>query len=72
MTVHRWFANKSCPGDYLISKFDTLCELVNNELNQNVIYRVQVGAFRNKANAEKMVKQLKEAGFDCFIKKERK
>lgn len=72
MTIHRWFANKSCPGDYLISKFDTLCKLVNDELNQSVIYRVQVGAFRNKANAEKMVKQLKEAGFDCYIKKERK
>lgn len=72
MTIHRWFANKSCPGDYLISKFDTLCELVNDELNQSVIYRVQAGAFRNKANAEKLAKQLKEAGFDCFIKKERK
>lgn len=71
MTVHRWFANKSCPGDYLISKFDKLCELVNDELNQNTYYFVQVGAFRNKANAEKKVKQLKEAGFYCFIKKER-
>lgn len=71
MTVHRWFANKSCPGDYLISKFDELCELVNNELNQNILYHVQVGAFRNKANAEKLAKRLKEAGFDYYIKKER-
>ena len=23
MTVHRWFANKSCPGDYLYNKKDT-------------------------------------------------
>ena len=34
------------------------------------IYRVQVGAFKNKANAEAMVKKLKAAGFDAFIKEQ--
>lgn len=71
MTVHRWFANKSCPGDYLISKFDELCELVNDELNQDMYYFVQVGAFKNKANAEKLAKRLHEAGFKYYIKKGR-
>lgn len=33
----------------------------------NVFYRVQVGAYNEKANAEKMLKQLKVAGFDGFI-----
>ena len=32
------------------------------------LYRVQVGAFANRANAEKMVQRLKEAGFDGIIK----
>ena len=32
-----------------------------------IIYRVQVGAFENKANAEKMKKRLKEAGFEGYI-----
>ena len=31
------------------------------------IYRVQVGAYSVKKNAENMKKKLKEAGFDCFI-----
>ncbi|GLI52255.1 hypothetical protein TSYNTROOL_23410 [Tepidanaerobacter syntrophicus] len=31
-------------------------------------YRVQVGAFSSKANAESMLKKLKAAGFDGFIK----
>lgn len=31
------------------------------------LHRVQVGAFSDKANAEKLVAQLKKAGFDGFI-----
>jgi N-acetylmuramoyl-L-alanine amidase len=31
------------------------------------IYRVQVGAFSKKENAEKLVKQLKAKGYDVFI-----
>lgn len=31
------------------------------------IYRVQVGAYKVKANAEAMLKKIKEAGFDAFI-----
>ena len=35
------------------------------------LYRVQVGAFRVKANADAMLKKLKDAGFkDAFIKTE--
>lgn len=33
------------------------------------IYRVQVGAFNNRFNAEKEVRKLKKAGFDGFIVK---
>ena len=34
------------------------------------LYKVQVGAFSVKANAEKLLKDLKKAGFDGFIKEE--
>lgn len=33
MTVHRWFANKSCPGDYLYSRHSEIAELVNKRLS---------------------------------------
>lgn len=33
----------------------------------DTIYRIQVGAFRDKANAKKLLKDLKAAGFDGFI-----
>lgn len=33
MTVHRWFANKSCPGDYLYSKHYDIAAQVNKRLS---------------------------------------
>lgn len=33
MTVHRWFANKSCPGDYLYNKHGEIATEVNKRLN---------------------------------------
>ena len=71
LTVHRWFANKSCPGDWLYSRLGVLAETVTNELskgNGDIIYRVQVGAFRNKKNAENYLSVIKKAGFpNAFI-----
>ena len=32
MTVHRWFANKACPGDYLYKKHSYIAEEVNKLL----------------------------------------
>lgn len=73
LTVHRWFANKSCPGNWLYSRLGSLAESVTKELSKNVepgnnLYRVQVGAFRNKQNAENYLAKIKKAGFnDAFI-----
>lgn len=35
LTAHRWFANKSCPGDWLYSRYRDLAERVNKLLNGN-------------------------------------
>lgn len=73
MTVHRWFANKACPGDYLYNLHSQIAKEVNERLNKGstsdskVIYRVQVGAFSKKSNADALLKKLKAAGFDGFI-----
>lgn len=32
MTVHRWFANKSCPGDYLYNRHEEIAKAVNKKL----------------------------------------
>jgi hypothetical protein len=40
--------------------------------NANTVYRIQVAAYRDKANAEAMLAKLKEAGFEGFITTENK
>ena len=44
MTVHRWFANKSCPGDYLYSRHGQIAKEVNIRLNSATFkpYKVEV------------------------------
>lgn len=45
MTVHRWFANKSCPGDYLYSRHGQIAKEVNTQLASKtsaVPYKVRV------------------------------
>ena len=32
LTVHRWFANKSCPGNWLFGKLGNFAQAVNNRL----------------------------------------
>ena len=72
MTVHRWFANKSCPGEYLYNRHDEIAAKVNEILNPKpeteTIYRVQIGAYRVKANAQAQLVKARLAGFkDAFI-----
>lgn len=72
ITVHRWFANKSCPGDWLYSRLGDLAAKVTAQLGgktekSGVLYRVQTGAYRKKSNAEAMLAKVKAAGFDAFI-----
>ena len=75
LTVHRWFANKSCPGDWLYSRLDDLAEEVTNKLAQlsmsrpETFYRVQTGAFSFIANATQLKRKLSAAGFDTYIVK---
>lgn len=77
MTVHRWFANKSCPGDYLYNRHGEIAAEVNKRLaaaekpaaTPSTLYRVQTGAFAKKANADKLAADLKAKGFDTYIVK---
>lgn len=77
LTVHRWFANKSCPGDWLYSRLADVAAKVTANLGggssesksdeSGVLYRVQVGAYTVKANADNMLAKLKADGFDTYM-----
>lgn len=48
MTVHRWFANKACPGDYIYERLGKIASEVNEQLGvtatpkKTISYRVNV------------------------------
>lgn len=74
ITVHRWFANKSCPGDWLYSRLGKLADevtkaLVKEEADKYETYFcVQVGAYRVYKNAENMLDKIKKSGYtDAYI-----
>lgn len=75
LTVHRWFANKSCPGDWLYNRLGDVANRVTAQLggaqstggDSKTIYRVQCGAFSQKSNADKMLAEIKSKGIDAFI-----
>lgn len=81
MTVHRWFANKACPGDYLYDLHDEIAAEVNSRLDalegitpspkpaEQVLYRVQTGAFREKDNALALKAKLEAANYDTYLVK---
>ena len=80
LTVHRWFANKSCPGDWLYSRLGDLASKVTAALGGSssgstgsVLYRVrkswsdaktQKGAFNNLDNAKRCADS--NAGYSVF------
>ena len=71
ITVHRWFANKSCPGTYLYERHSQIANEVNEKLKGTKRYCIQIGSFGKKENAEKMLLKAKSAGFkDAFIREE--
>lgn len=81
LTVHRWFANKSCPGNWMYQRMGQLATQINKALegassNEQIhkkpndgktLYRVQCGAYKVKANADKQLKAIKAKGIDAFI-----
>jgi hypothetical protein len=81
LTVHRWFASKSCPGDWMYSRMGDLATKVTAKLNptsssscstDKTLYCVQSGAFGVKSNAEKQLSKIIAAGFDATIVSENK
>ena len=71
LTVHKMFQATSCPGPYLESKMPYIAEEITKRIKQkevdDMLYKVQVGAFSQKANAEKLLAELKSKGYNGFI-----
>ena len=81
LTWHSMYAATACPGPYLKGKLAEIAAQANainakeaqpagaqaQAPDRTVLYTVQVGAFKNKANAESYAAGLKGRGVDCII-----
>lgn len=80
LSEHRWYAAKSCPGAWCHARMKDLAEAVTKALGgstepvnppspieEGVLYKVQVGAYSVKKNAEIKLRQVTSCGFDAFI-----
>jgi N-acetylmuramoyl-L-alanine amidase len=68
--AHRDFAKKDCPHRTNMDQFKKMveAELKPIQSQADIIYRVVVGSYTDKKNADDMVKEAKEKGFaDAFI-----
>lgn len=73
ITVHRFFAAVACPDVWFLNKLPEFVDRVNTELKKlttdvvEKLYTVQIGAFANRENAEKLLKSIKLDYPDAFI-----
>lgn len=78
LTLHSFYEATACPGPYLTSLIKS-CK-VEKDIKAKMspaqpqpataqpLYRVQVGAFSKRENAEKLAKELTAKGYSCIIK----
>ena len=76
MTVHRWFAEKPCPGEYLYSRHKEIATLVNKSLTKVVKKKETVSHKKSNnkianeviqgkwGNSEERKNRLMKAGYD--------
>lgn len=58
MTVHMWFANKTCPGKYLMSKMGDIADEVNKKLGVTINNKVEAKKESTKESTEYTKKQF--------------
>lgn len=59
LTWHSMFSTTECPGKYLLSKFDDICEEVNRKVNE--IYRKIKELSENLVSLEEELQEIKKA-----------
>ena len=65
---HYDLTGKLCPAYYVDeARWAALHERITSESKSSALYRVQVGAFSSRTNAEAYMQKLKKAGFDGFV-----
>ena len=65
LTVHRWFANKSCPGDWLYSRLGNLATEVTEKLGGSTVTTTEKEGTYAKGVKTKLSANFNSPEFDC-------
>ena len=69
VTKHQDYSGKYCPHRTLDAGWDRFIKMIEAKMNSK-LHRVQIGAFANRENAEKLCNELKSKGYSAFVKTE--
>ena len=67
---HNKWSGKDCPSNIRSGKpisWGGFINMIKNQSTNDILYRVQVGTFKNKNNAINLSNELKKLGYDNFI-----
>lgn len=76
LTVHKWFSATDCPGDFLMNHMGEIARIVNEKLGLSTVplplpsddlFKVQVGAYKKKSNAEAMRDKMRNMGYAVYM-----
>lgn len=68
LTVHRWFANKACPGDWLYSRLGTLASTVTKQLVVTGWQKIDGTWYYFNSNGDKLTGWQKIKGVWYYLK----
>ena len=69
VTKHQDYNGKYCPHRTLDQGWDRFIKMIEAKMSSK-LYKVQVGAFSNRANADRLCNELKSKGYNAFVKTE--
>ena len=69
VTKHQDYNGKYCPHRTLDQGWDRFIKMIEAKMSSK-LYKVQVGAFSNRANADRLCNELKSKGYSAFVKAE--
>ena len=72
MTVHRWFANKSCPGTYLYERHAQIASEVNKRLGVRISSRHLKSRLEACIASRRVLLSLRQTQTPCWLRSRRK
>lgn len=73
IVTHKYWTGKNCPARLLKSGFEDFVKMCEKRTgaHEKTLYKVQIGAFESKENAERLAEKARAQGYSVIIKEEK-